>query len=169
MGVYHIHETNITDNVYIVLGKSLYNGHFSRRENDKSVFWLQSREDWTYIKDKNAWTYTYALVTRPLEVVDKNNEEFAGCKRCGNGNAFIRKVNGELLNVELLLWKDKCFVTNDYRDALDTVMHIVSDIWNEMRDDDYFLNYSEEEIEQFYYLLESITDAEDDELVIREE
>lgn len=71
--------------------------------------------------------------------------------------------------MELIKVGTKIKLTQEDRDALDTVMHIVNDIWNEMREDDYFLNYSEEEIEQFYYMLENITEAEDDELVIREE
>jgi hypothetical protein len=123
MGVYHIHETDITDNVYIVLGESLYNGHFSRRDGNKVTFWLQSRENWMCVFDDEeikSWVCTTILITDYLDVVGKWRKEYVGVRRCAE-NVFRRKINGKWLDIELTLWKDKCFVTNDYREALEEV------------------------------------------------
>lgn len=70
--------------------------------------------------------------------------------------------------MELIKVGTKIKFTKEDRDALSKVKNIISDIWNEMHDYDYLLNYSEDEIKDAYYMLEAITEAEDDELTILE-
>ncbi len=70
--------------------------------------------------------------------------------------------------MELVKVGTKIKFTKEDKDALNKVKNIIGDIWNEMHDYDYLLGYSEDEIKDIYYMLEAITEAEDDELVIVE-
>ena len=71
--------------------------------------------------------------------------------------------------MELVKVGTKIKLTQEDRDALGKVKSIVSDIWNEMRTDDYLLGYGEDTIQRIYYVLADFVDADDDELTISEE
>jgi hypothetical protein len=69
--------------------------------------------------------------------------------------------------MELVKVGTKIKLTQEDRDALESVKDIFDEIWNEMRTDDYLLGYSEDAIKQIYYVLADFADADDDELTIK--
>lgn len=71
--------------------------------------------------------------------------------------------------MELVKVGTKIKFTQEDIDALKEVKDIIVDIWNEMREGDYIVGYSEDDFRDIYYMLKSITEADDDELVIRGE
>lgn len=71
--------------------------------------------------------------------------------------------------MELVKVGTKIKFTQEDIDALKEVKDIIVDIWNEMREGDYIVGYSENDFRDIYYMLKSITEADDDELVIRGE
>jgi hypothetical protein len=68
--------------------------------------------------------------------------------------------------MELVKVGTKIKLTQEDRDALESVRDIFDEIWDEMRTDDYVLKYGENIIQQTYYVLADFVDAEDDELAI---
>lgn len=71
--------------------------------------------------------------------------------------------------MELVKVGTKIKFTQEDRDALKEVRDIIGKIWNEMRESGYIMGYSEDDVSDIYYMLESITEADDDELVIKDE
>lgn len=71
--------------------------------------------------------------------------------------------------MELVKVGTKIKLTQEDRDALESVRDIFDEIWDEMRTDDYVLKYGENIIQQIYYVLADFVDAEDDELTIKGE
>jgi hypothetical protein len=70
--------------------------------------------------------------------------------------------------MEIIKGKTTIKLSEEDREVLEKAKNIFSGLYNEMTPYDALLGYSEEEIGDVYYCLETITDAEDRELVFEE-